>query len=132
MNRNGKHWKRATCAVLLAVVASVSAFGQARDPQQWNKKDLKEAIATAKTSDDHRRIAEYFKREADRLETEAKDHAELATAYRKSPTSHEQKHPMSGPTAGHCDWLAQRYKTMAQKTRELATMHTKMATSPAQ
>lgn len=116
-------------AWLLALVLLLPAFGvaQSKAPESWTTKDLKEAIATAMTPQDHKNIAQYYTHDAERLATEATDHAELAAAYRKNPTMHEQKHPMSGQTAGHCDWLAARYKEMAQKERELAKMHDDMA-----
>jgi hypothetical protein len=105
---------------------------QTKPPANWTTKDLKEAISSAKTPQDHQRIAQYYNTDADRLAAEAKDHAELAEIYRKSPNLHEQKHPMSPQTAAHCQWEADRYTEMAQKQREMAKMHDDMAKSLSQ
>lgn len=114
-------------ALILALVMPLIGAAQNKAPRNWTTKDLKQAIATAKTAADHKNIALYYTNDAARLETEAKDHAELAELYRKSPNLHEQKHPMSAETAGHCQWLADRYKEMAQKERDLAKLHEDMA-----
>ena len=87
------------------------------------------ALSTAKTPDDHQKIAQYYTAEAARSDAQAKDHAELADLYRKAPTLHEQKHPMSPETAAHCQWLADKDKETAQKYREMAKMHSDMAKS---
>jgi len=118
---------QALSALILAFVVPLVAGAQAKSPQSWTTKDLKQAIATAKTAADHKNIAAYYTADAERLEAQAKDHAELAELYRKSPNLHEQKHPMSPNTAGHCQLLADRYKEMAQNERELAKLHEEMA-----
>ena len=119
---------------LLAAALFVPALGVTQDkaPENWTKKDIKQAIMTAKTAEDHTKIAQFYTHDADRLDAEAKEHVALAEAYKKSPTMHEQKHPMSGQTAGHCKWLADRYTEMAQKERELAKFHEDMAKSVSQ
>jgi hypothetical protein len=114
-------------ALILALVIPLIGAAQNKAPQDWTTKDLKQAIATAKTAADHKTIASYYTADAARLEAEAKDHAELADLYRKSPNLHEQKHPMSGQTAAHCQFLADRYKEMAQQERDLAKLHEDMA-----
>lgn len=114
-------------ALVLAFVIPIIGAAQNKAPQSWTTRDLKQAIATAKTAVDHKNIALYYTNDAVRLEAQAKDHAELAELYRKSPNLHEQKHPMSPDTAGHCQWMADRYKEMAQKERDLAKLHEEMA-----
>lgn len=118
--------------VAVALIMPMLSIAQSTGPESWTMKDLKQAISTAKTADDHNRIAQYYKIDADRLKTEAKEHAELAEAYRKSPTYHEQKHPMSGQTAGHCQWLADKYTLMAQRDLDLAKDHEELAKSVSQ
>ena len=113
----------------VALIAPTLSMAQSTAPESWTRKDLKQAIATAKTADDHNRIAQYYRIDADRLKTEAKEHAALAEAYRKSPNYQEQKLPMSGKTAGHCQWLADKYTQMAQKDLDLAKDHEEMAKS---
>ena len=127
MNRSARRYYQILCLVIAALTLSIIAVAQTKAPEKLTKKDLKVAILNAKTPEDHKRIAAYYKHDADRLDAEAKEHVALAEAYRKNPTLHEQKHPMSGETAGHCQWLADNYAAMAQKERELAQMHEDMA-----
>lgn len=117
-------WLLAAALIVPALKASESNL-----PESWTKKDLKQAILTAKTAEDHTKIAQFYTHDAVRLDAEAKEHVALAEAYKKSPTIDEQKHPMSGRTAGHCQWLADRYTEMAQKERELGKLHEDMAKS---
>ncbi len=119
---------------LLAAALIVPALGlaQSKAPESWTKKDLKQAIATAKTAEDHTKIAQFYTHDAVRLDTEAKEHAALAETYRHSVTYDEHKQRMAGRTADHCQWLADRYTEMAQKERELAKFHEDMAKSVSQ
>jgi hypothetical protein len=114
-------------ALILALAIPLVGAAQNKAPRSWTTKDLKQAIATAKTAADHKNIALYYTNDAERLEAPAKEHVELAELYRKSPNLHEQKHPMSADTAAHCEWLAARYREMAQKDRDLAKLHEEMA-----
>jgi hypothetical protein len=70
---------------------------------------------------DHRKIAQYFNDEADRLDAEAKDHLDLAVIYRANPTPEERKLPMSGRTAGHCDYFAKVAREAALKLSKPST-----------
>jgi hypothetical protein len=128
MKANSKGYMTSWLLVVALIVPTLWA-AQSHTPDTWTMKDLKQAIATAKTADDHNRIAQYYRIDAGRLKTQAKEHAELAETYRKSPTYHEQKHPMSGQTAGHCQWLADQYAQMAEKELDLAKDHEEMAKS---
>ena len=123
---------RLTWLLAALLILPTPGAAQSRAPERWTARDLKEAVSTAKTADDHRKVAQYYISNAARLDAEAKEHAELAETYRKSPNLHEQKHPMSPATAGHCQWLADRDKEMAQKNRDLAMLHEDMAKSLSQ
>jgi hypothetical protein len=131
MKYRGNGVPRLTWPLALALFVSTLAAAQ-NTPERWTAKDLKQAISTAKTADDHKQIAQYYIAKAARAESEAKEHEELAEIYRKSPNLHEQKHPMSPETAGHCQWLAERNREIAQKNRDLARMHEDMAKSLSQ
>jgi hypothetical protein len=93
-----------------------------------SKHDLKPFIANAKTVQDHGRLAQHFDARANQLEAEANEHQELAAQYKANPTTHESKHPMSGETAGHCQYFADDLQKAAQRARQLATDHREMAT----
>ena len=70
-----------------------------------------------------------FNQEADRLEADAKGHAELADVYRQSPNTFVPKG--GGPgifrTAEHCDSAAKSLREAAKDLRELAAEHEQMA-----
>ncbi len=88
------------------------------------RKELKAAIASAKTPQDHLRVAAYYKSEANRLLTEAKEHDELAALYGKSPN------PVAirvGRSAEHCKYIAESARKAAQASLELAKVHEEMA-----
>ena len=91
------------------------------------RKELKAAITNAKTPQDHLRVAAYYKSEANRLLTEAKEHDELAAVYSKSPNPSAMKHPMSGRTAEHCQYFSDAVRKAAQASQELAKAHEEMA-----
>jgi hypothetical protein len=118
--------------LMLVTVLPVMAIAQSKAPGQWTNNDLKTALSTAKTPGDHQKIAQYYTAKATRSDADAKEHADLADLYRKAPTLHEQKHPMSPETAAHCQWFADKDKEIAQKYRDMARMHEDMAKPPAQ
>jgi hypothetical protein len=96
-----------------------------------SKKEVKALIASAKTKEDHLKLADYYKAETERLEAEAKDHEEMAEMYRKNPSPLAVKHP-EAIGEGHCHEIARRYREAAAKTRELAAMHEQLATTAGQ
>lgn len=90
------------------------------------KKELKALIASAKTKEDHQKLADYYKAETERLDTEAKDHDEMAEAYKQSPNPMAAKHP-EALGEGHCHEMARRFREAATQAKELAAMHEEMA-----
>ena len=118
-----------TTAVLMASALVLGGISQmsAAEPVQLSKDQVKELIGSAKTPEDHQKLAAYYRGEADKLEAEAKDHEELANAYRSRTDAVAQKHTMSGKTAGHCDYFAKSVREAAKADRELAAEHESMA-----
>ena len=110
-----------TFLVLLA--ARYSAAGQR---PSLSKKEVEALIASAKTKEDHLKLAEFYKTEVARLQAEATDHDEMAEMYRKNPTPMAVKHP-EAIGEGHCKEIARRFRESASKAQELATMHEEMA-----
>jgi hypothetical protein len=123
-----RHFFLSTTLAVLVGVGGLAA-GTAAEPAQpaLAKKELKAAITNAKTPQDHQRIAAYYKRVADRMLAEAKEHDDLAAVYAKAPNAHETKHPMSGGTADHCKYFADAARKAAQASQELAKLHEGMA-----
>jgi hypothetical protein len=104
---------------------------QTRVQSAVTSKRVKALIAGAKTAEDHRKLAVYFNREADRMEADAKGHAELAEVYRQTPHSlGGGKESGAGSifrTAEHCDSAAKSLRESAKSLRELAAEHEQMA-----
>jgi hypothetical protein len=96
-----------------------------------SNKNVKALVASAKTPEDHMRLAAYFNQEADRMEADAKGHEELAGVYRQSPnTTGGGKQSGTGSifrTAEHCDSAAKSLREAAKSLRELAAEHEQMA-----
>ena len=114
---------------LLVLATMALLTGPFATAQILDRAELKKLVATASTPQDHERIAKHFDAKAAELEAEAKDHQELAAEYKAHPNGHERKHPMSGPTAGHCTIFAARTREAAQAARQLAADHRQMAKS---
>ena len=111
---------------LLAMFAA-GAVLQAGDSRILSKQELKTLVGTARTAEDHERLAQHFSAKADELEAEAKEHQELAAQYKARPTIHELKHPMSPQTAGHCVFFADDLHKAAGRARQMAVDHREMA-----
>jgi hypothetical protein len=102
---------------------------KARVQSAITNKQVKALIVSAKTPEDHMRLAAYFDQEADRMEADANCHEELAGVYRQSPNMFVPKG--GGPgifrTAEHCDSAAKSLREAAKSLRELAAEHEQMA-----
>lgn len=118
-----------TTTLLMASALLLGGISQMMGAEavQLSKDQVKELIGSAKTPGDHQKLAAFYRGEADKLEAEAKEHEELATAYRSRTDAVAQKHTMSGKTAGHCDYFAKSVREAAKADRELAAEHELMA-----
>ncbi|MEO7028609.1 MAG: hypothetical protein ABI147_04320 [Acidobacteriaceae bacterium] len=112
--------------LLLAVFATTGSI-RAAEADHLSQQELKTLIAGAKTAQNHERLAKHFEAEADKLDAEANEHQELATQYKANPSGQEQKHPMAGKTAGHCQYFADDLHKAAKEDRALAADHRAMA-----
>ena len=120
-----KFWSiTANLALLASGILLTTSFATA---QTLGKAELKKLIATASTPQDHERIAKHYDARAVELEAEAKEHDELAAAYRANPIMHEMKHPTNPQTASHCESMARSTRAAAKEARALAEDHREMA-----
>lgn len=83
---------------------------------QLTQKQLKALIVSAKTPEDHMKLAAYFKGEAQRQEASAKTHEEMANLY-------DSKTEM----AKHCKNLSEELKKAGESANSMAAEHEKMA-----
>lgn len=103
------------------LLAAQDVKGPSKPP--LTTKELKQLIATAKSPEDHRRIAAYYQEEAQKLDEKKKEHVEMGAEYDKNP----QRYPSKLALGEHCRNLAGYYGLAEQKALELAGMHEEMA-----
>lgn len=98
--------------------------------QVISKKEFKVLLRTAKEPPEHRKIAEYYRQEAQRLTASSKEHAEMAEIYAKNPPfpAMESKHGDAfGQGASHCRKWARLIAEQAKEAEALAALHEDMA-----
>lgn len=126
-----------TSTLLILIIAFLSllsfapnyAVAGSKNPT-ISKKELKLLLRTAKEPPEHRKIAEYYRHEAQRLNASAKEHQELAAIYEKNPPfpAMESKHGSSfGQGVSHCRRWAQLDTEQANEAEALAALHEDMA-----
>ena len=106
---------------MIVLVPLAGAQGKASD--HWNAKNADQAISVEARINFHKKFAQSYREDANRLDTQAKAYAEMAETHRKSLTLHKQEHPMSKQIAAVCEALAVGLQTNAHHLRELADIH---------
>jgi hypothetical protein len=115
--------KLAAVSALSLVLVVPFATAQEKLPCQGMNlpaKDAKALIASAKTAEDHQKLACYFSAEARNEEERAKYHDEMAKLYENNSNS---KRDM----VGHCKHFADEARKAAESDNQLAAEHEKMA-----
>ena len=84
------------------------------------EEDIDKMIETAKTPEDHIKIAEYYEKQAKKMEEKAGLHASLADSYKN------RRKPFSG-LAKHCSDLSKKYMEAAKDYKAMSMDHMKMA-----
>ena len=115
----------AVALVLVISVVGLISAAQQQKPEKLTKRQLLSLIATAKTPAEHQRIAEYYHAKAQEYLAEAKEHGEMAEAYKKNPMTNSSK--FATGTVNHCEYFAQSFKEMAAKMQDLANRHEQRA-----
>ena len=114
----------------LAIVMTAAAVGQTTSspqsrPEHLSKGQLYTLISTAKTPEEHHRIAQYYQAKAQDYLAQAKEHEQMVAAYKANPSLVNDKNQAS--TINHCEYFAQTFKDLAVKSQELAKLHEQMA-----
>jgi len=86
---------------------------------------LSEAIATAKTPEDHEALARHYEQEADALQARSEQHLAMAGSYKRLRQARRPLNPQKA--AKHCRRLAENYRASAEENRALAKLHRKIA-----
>ena len=123
---------KAKLIVFLFLIAlafsSLTAVSFAAEKQPIpTKNEVKVLLKTAKEPADHRRIAEYYREEAQKLAARAKYHEEMGELYKDQPLPYEGKHPYGSVGVSHCKYWADLDNKQAKEAEGLAALHEDMA-----
>jgi hypothetical protein len=116
-----------TLMILLAAAIGVTGSTALAVEGNLTRSQVKALIQTAKTPADHMKLARYYRYEASRLQTEVKDHDEMAAAYDKNPMGHPI--PKAQTMGDHCRNLVKYDDEGVKEANEMAAMHEEMAKS---
>jgi len=108
------------CLVCLATTLNLRAAPQAIT----NRKSLWAAWTTAKSPEDHMRLAAYYQAEAERLRGIQKHEEELAKYYLEHAINYPKKYPRPYENAHH---LAEYYRQAAEDAKATADGNAKVA-----
>lgn len=114
-------------AMLLAVLWQGGGAARAAQatPKKLTKKELNSLIATAKTPQDHEKLAAYYRAQAAAAKAMVAEHEKMALEYEKNPASHMR---MKSPEPlDYCRTLVRIYGDEARQYAALAAYHEKMA-----
>ena len=111
-------------AVLMLGAASTLRSAPA---EAVTSKNVDKKIMAAKTAEDHKAIAEYYRAEAGKAKVKMSEHEKMAEAYRKAGFGTVSKIPNSPGTIEHCNRLVQTYKSLAEMLEMMAKDHEAMA-----
>jgi hypothetical protein len=87
---------------------------------QLSKKEVKALIVSAKTPEDHMKLASYFRGEAQREQASAKYHDEMAELYKNNQSGKVDM-------VKHCKYFADEARKAAEAANSMAGEHDKMA-----
>jgi hypothetical protein len=105
--------------IATAFSALVLAASDATAP--LTKPEVNTLIKTAKTPEDHMKLAHYYQYEADKFKSEAEDHREMSAEYIHSPL------PKGYPMSQHCNDVSDNLTRASKKAEQLAKLHEAMA-----
>lgn len=106
--------------VALIVPLVLFSFIEVAPGGATEEEDIDKMIETASNPEDHIKIAEYYEKQAKKMEEKARLHGTLADSYKN------RGKPFSG-LAKHCSDLSKKYMEAAKDYKTMAMEHMKMA-----
>ncbi len=106
--------------LLLVILALITSFVNPNQIYAAEEEEIMTLIETAKTPEDHIKIAEFYEAQAVKMQEKATKHSEMASAYKS------RSKPMPGMVR-HCTALATESKEQAEEYNKMAAEHRKMA-----
>ena len=118
-------WNRTMLILLgLTVMAFASPLAPAAQAS-LTRKELNALISSARTPQDHERLAAYYRNQAQLAKENQAEHEEMLRRYHENPTTH--RFTKSPSPEDHCHALIRIYGEEAQQDTALAEYHEKMA-----
>lgn len=108
-------------SLALAGGFGTSSVRASNETDPLTKQEVKQLIKTAKTPEDHMKLAHYYQYEADKFKSEAEEHKEMSAEYAGRPL------PKGYPMSEHCNDLSGYLTRASEKAERLAAMHEEMA-----
>jgi hypothetical protein len=124
-------------AVLLGAFLSLAALGAVSPARgddthpKLTSKQVRSLIATAKTPEDHQKLAAYYRDMAEEAKANAAEHERILAAYNRNPSTHPAAKAAGGP-AEHCRTLIRLYNDEAKEDLAMADQHDQMAKAASQ
>ena len=117
--------------VLAALILGglLSSGATAPTSPSLSKKELKVLLASAKTADDHERLAAYYRDKAQRLVAKSQEFSAQAESLAGQPAILESKQGISCPCALHYRYFSKQYAQDARDAEAIAEQHEKLATA---
>ena len=128
---------KSVTAFLLVAVLSLTTLGAASPARgdetksKLTSKQLQSLIATAKTPEDHQKLAAYYRDMAAEAKANAAEHERVLAAYNQNPSTHPLAKAAGGPEA-HCRTLIRLYNDEAKEDLVMADQHDQMAKAASQ
>lgn len=97
-------------------------------PQPLSKKEVKKLLASAKSPEDHLKLADYYKTQADWLDAEGAQYEKAAAEARSAP---QAKNLVAPTTASRYEEAAHKFRKEAETDRALAASQREMAKAAA-
>lgn len=124
-----------TTLLLLAVLSLMTFSASAARGQDAHSnltsKQVRTLIATAKTPEDHQKIAAYYREKAEEAKANAAEHQKILAAYYENPSTHPPA-KAAGGASEHCRTLIRLYNDEAKEDLALANEHEQMAKAASQ
>jgi len=113
-------------AGVFAFLSLGSASALAARQSISNEKELNAALKSAKTPDDHRRIASYYQEKARKLQAKEKEEKDLADYFATHPSMYGKQYPT--PYENH-KWRAENFHREASEALQKASQQEEAAES---
>jgi hypothetical protein len=121
--------KFAHVGVFLALLCclGLSTASATENSNVLTKHELKSLLATAKTPEDHQRLAAYYRGETERLTAKAQEFAKQADFLATQPATIESKQGISCQCTSHYRYFSKIFAQQAKESETLAAKHEQLA-----